>query len=52
MFAPVASRFATYEPGLSPVAQTYSDAVNAHPAMVEWIEASRAEPDSIYEMEI
>ena len=52
MFAPVASRFATYEPDLSPVAKAYVDAINAHPAMVEWVEASRAEPDNIYEMEI
>ena len=35
MFAPVASRFVTYEPALSPTAKAYVDAMNAHPAMVE-----------------
>lgn len=52
MFAPVASRFVTYEPALSPTAKAYVDAMNAHPAMVEWVAASRDEPDTIYEMEI
>jgi len=52
MFAPVVSRFATYEPALSPTAKAYVNALNAHPAMVEWVEASRAETETIYEMEI
>ena len=52
MFAPVVSRFVTYEPDLSSVAQAYVDVMNAHPAMIEWLEAARAEPETIVEMEI
>ena len=52
MYAPMVSRFTTYQPDLGPVAAAYVDAVNAHPAMIEWVEAARAEPESIFEMEI
>lgn len=52
MYAPVVSRFTTYQPDLGPVSQAYVDAVNGHPAMVEWNEAARAEPETIFEMEI
>jgi glutathione S-transferase len=44
MFAPVASRFASYPVDLESQAQAYVDAVNAHPLMIEWREAARAEP--------
>lgn len=44
MFAPVASRFTTYEVELDPVSRNYVAAVMALPAMAEWIEAARAEP--------
>ena len=52
MYAPMVSRFTTYQPDLGPVAAAYVDAVNAHPAMIEWVEAARAEPESIFEVEI
>ena len=52
MYAPVVSRFTTYQPDLGPVSQAYVDAVNGHPAMVEWNEAASAEPETIFEMEI
>lgn len=52
MYAPVASRFATYEPELGATARTYVEAVHALPAMREWVDAARAEPERLVEMEI
>jgi glutathione S-transferase len=44
MFAPVVSRFRTYQVALEEDAQRYCDAVWALPQMVEWVEAARHEP--------
>ena len=44
MFAPVASRFASYPVALETQAQAYVDAVLAHPFMNEWREAAQSEP--------
>lgn len=52
MYAPVASRFATYEPELGATARAYVEAVHALPAMREWVDAARAEPERLVEMEI
>lgn len=52
MFAPVVSRFTTYGVELSPTAQAYIDAVQAHPAMIAWSDAGRAEPWVIQQDEI
>lgn len=46
MFAPVVSRFLTYEPPLSSASQDYITAVRAHPLMAAWYEAAVAEPAS------
>lgn len=43
-YAPVVSRFVTYEVELDAVARSYRDAVMALPAMQTWAEAARAEP--------
>lgn len=43
MYAPVVTRFRTYGYGLDAVCLAYSDAVFAHPAMVEWCKAAEAE---------
>lgn len=51
MFAPVASRFAGYGVDLESQAQTYVDAVLAHPFLVEWRDAAQAEPWIIQEFE-
>ncbi len=51
MFAPVASRFTSYAVDLESQAQAYVDAVAAHPPMIEWREAARAEPWVIPEFE-
>jgi glutathione S-transferase len=43
MFAPVVSRFHTYQVPLVPEAQVYADAVRAHPAWQKWIAGAAAE---------
>lgn len=48
MYAPVVSRFATYEIKLEPVAQAYADAVWALPDMQEWVAAAAMEPENIF----
>lgn len=44
MFAPVVSRFKTYDIALSPAAQAYADSILALPEMVEWIADGVKEP--------
>jgi glutathione S-transferase len=44
MYAPVVSRFVTYEVALDPACAAYRDAVWTHPAMQEWYEAAKREP--------
>ncbi|MEM7225148.1 MAG: glutathione S-transferase family protein [Pseudomonadota bacterium] len=46
-YAPVVSRFATYDVELEPTAAAYRDAVLAYPAMVAWRDAAAAEPWTI-----
>lgn len=43
MYAPVVTRFKTYDVKLSPTAQAYADAVLALPAMQEWYEGAQKE---------
>jgi len=52
MFAPVAQRFLTYAVTLSAPCAAYCEAINNWPPMREWIEASRAEPDEVEELDI
>jgi glutathione S-transferase len=49
MFAPVISRFVTYEVELDPVSRAYADAVLALPAMQNWLSAAAAELEVIVE---
>lgn len=44
MYAPVVTRFMTYDVTLTPEAQAYVDAMLAQPFVAEWIAAGRAEP--------
>lgn len=44
MYAPVVSRFVTWEPDLPAAAKAYVSAVWEHPHMVEWRKAAEAEP--------
>jgi len=52
MFAPVASRFRTYDVSLGSVERAYCDAVHALPAMAEWAAAAAAEPWTIEAEEV
>ena len=47
MFAPVATRFVTYDVKLDRRCTAYSNHVRALPEMVEWTKAAAAEPDAI-----
>ncbi len=51
MFAPVVTRFRTYDVPLDAVCQAYSEAIMALPAMQEWVAAARMEPDEIDELD-
>ena len=48
MFAPVVSRFITYDVKLDGVAQAYVEAIWSLPAMQEWVAAASNELESIY----
>lgn len=52
MYAPVVTRFATYDVKLEPRLQAYADMILALPEMREWIEAAKAEPEEIEELEV
>jgi glutathione S-transferase len=52
MFAPVCTRFRTYDVKVGAVAAGYVETVLAMPEMVEWAEAARAEPDDVEELEM
>ena len=47
MYAPVVSRFRTYEVELPETARAYADAVWSLPALAEWSAAARSEPYTI-----
>lgn len=47
MFAPVVSRFVTYGFTLPGFAQSYVEAIMAHPWMIEWLDAAALEPWTI-----
>ncbi len=52
MYAPVVTRFMTYDVKLEPRLAAYAGMIMALPEMVEWIEAARAEPADIEELEV
>lgn len=52
IYAPVALRFASYQPNLSPSAQHYVQCVLQHPAIQEWVAAAILEPEVIPEEEV
>jgi glutathione S-transferase len=51
MFAPVCTRFVTYDVELDARGAAYRDRVMELPAMVEWIEEAAAEPDELEELD-
>ncbi len=52
MYAPVATRFATYDVALDPVCAAYRDTILAMPEMREWTAAARLEPEDSEELEV
>ncbi|NJL37210.1 MAG: glutathione S-transferase family protein [Leptolyngbyaceae cyanobacterium RM1_406_9] len=52
MYAPVVSRFVTYEVELDKIARAYTDAIWSLPAMQEWLEAAATEPEYLAESKL
>jgi glutathione S-transferase len=52
MYAPVATRFVTYQVPLPPACAAYRDTVLALPELQEWTAAALAEPEDIEELEV
>jgi glutathione S-transferase len=52
MYAPVAMRFNSYQPKLSPEAAAYVQRVTASPAVAAWIEAARRETHIVADDEL
>ena len=52
MYAPVCTRFLTYDVKLDRACAAYRDAIMDWPAMQEWIAAARAEPDELEELDV
>ncbi|MGV3742193.1 MAG: glutathione S-transferase family protein [Burkholderiaceae bacterium] len=51
-FAPVVMRFQTYDVFLAPALQAYMQRVLAHPAVMQWMDEARAEPEVIPKFEL
>lgn len=52
MYAPVVTRFLTYDVKLPPACAAYCRTIMAMPEMKEWVAAARAEPDEIEELDM
>jgi glutathione S-transferase len=52
MYAPVCTRFRTYDVQLEPAAAAYCETILSLPAMVEWTELALLEPDEIEELDV
>jgi glutathione S-transferase len=52
MYAPVATRFVTYDVALDDVSKAYRDLIMAMPEMQEWIDAAQREPEEIDELDM
>ena len=52
MFAPVASRFTTYDVPLEPICEEYREHIMKWAPMKEWIAAAQEEPEEIQELEV
>jgi glutathione S-transferase len=51
MYAPVVTRFLSYDVPLDKACAAYAKAIMALPAMQEWVAAAQAEPDEIDELD-
>lgn len=52
MYAPVCTRFRTYDVALDAKLQAYCETIFTWPLMAEWIESALAEPEEIVELEV
>ena len=52
MYAPVCSRFVTYDVALDEDAKGYSCTMMDYPYMKEWTEAAKLEPDELEELDV
>lgn len=52
MYAPVCTRFLTYDVNLDPDSLGYCRTIVAMPLMQEWIAAARAEPEELEELDV
>ena len=52
MYAPVCTRFATYDVKLDPVSAAYRDLMLKFPSMLEWTAAARTEPEEVEELDV
>jgi glutathione S-transferase len=52
MYAPVCTRFLTYDVAIDPVSSAYCRTIMTLPDMKEWIEAAKAEPDELEELDV
>ena len=51
MYAPVCLRFLTYDVALDAACQAYCRTISAWPALRRWIDAAKAEPDDVEELD-
>jgi glutathione S-transferase len=52
MYAPVATRFLTYDVKLDPESAGYCETIMSWPAMMEWVAAAQLEPDELEELDV
>jgi glutathione S-transferase len=52
MYAPVCTRFATYDVALDPLCAAYRDRIVALPQMGAWTREARLEPDEVEELDV
>jgi glutathione S-transferase len=52
MYAPVCTRFLTYDLKLDAQCLAYCRQIMAIPHMLEWVEAAKAEPDELEELDV
>lgn len=51
MYAPVVTRFLTYDVAMDATCAAYCERIMALPAMADWVKAARAEPEEIDELD-
>jgi glutathione S-transferase len=52
MYAPVVTRFMTYDVKLDPICTAYAKRIMAMPEMQQWITAAKKEPEDIDELDV